>query len=359
MEPKLSWSLLILIVVILLFAWRGFRSGFVKSIGRVCAVLAGYAAAILFNGTLSAWVEMQFGLQGLVAFITASLTLFLGAGFGVMLIFALLRRYVLRGDDISTASAVGGGVVGALVVCLLGIALVWSFAFVRDMRLPATTASTAIESPSGVEALANQLAGGAVSAAMNAASVTPEVANLGGALAASPVEVTQRAQRLMTSIEFQALMQDPRNQRVLDSGKIELVQRLPAFRALAATPDMLALAEMAGLADGGDTEAELARMLTDSWGRAQRVNNDPRVQAILADPEFRAALGSGNPVTLLTSPQLLELADLMFAEEAVAKASDLSLTGEIKSNPATEPTQIYQWTDSSGRIHYSDKKREN
>jgi hypothetical protein len=322
-------------------------------------VLAGYAAAILFSGPLSAWVEMQFGLQGIVAFITASLTLFLGAGLGVMLIFALLRRYVFRGDDISTASAVGGGVVGALVGCLLAIVVIWSFAFVRDMRLPATTASTAVESSSGVEALANRLAGGAVSAAMNAASVTPEVANLGGALAASPVEVTQRAQRLMTSIEFQALMQDPRNQRVLDSGKIELVQRLPAFRALAATPDMLALAEMAGLADGGDTEAELARMLTDSWGRAQRVNNDPRVQVILADPEFRAALGSGNPVTLLTSPQLLELADLMFAEEAVAKASDLSLTGEIKSNPATEPTQIYQWTDSSGRIHYSDKKREN
>jgi uncharacterized membrane protein required for colicin V production len=359
MEPKLSWSLLILIVVILLFAWRGFRSGFVKSLGRVCAVLAGYAAAILFSGPLSAWVEMQFGLHGLVAFIAASLTLFLGAGFGVLLIVALLRRYVFRGDDISTASAVGGGVVGALVGCLLAVVVVWSFAFVRDMRLTETTASTAIESPSGVEALANRLAGGAVSAAMGAASVTPEVARLGGALAASPVEVTQRAQRLMASAEFQALIRDPRNQRLLDSGKAKLVQRLPAFRALAATPDMLALAEMAGLADGGDTEAELARLFTDSWGRAQRVKNDPRAQAILADPEFRAALDSGNPVTLLTNPQLLELADIMFAEEAAAKVSDQLLAGETESSPAQEPTQIYQWTDSSGRIHYSDKKREN
>jgi uncharacterized membrane protein required for colicin V production len=359
MEPKLSWSLIIFIVVILLFAWRGYSSGFIKSLGRVGAVLAGYAAAILFSGPLSAWVEMQFGLQGIVAFIAASLTLFFAAGFGVMLIFALLRRYVFGGDDISTASAVSGGVVGALVGCLLAIVLVWSFAFVRDMRLPATTASTAIESPSGVEALVNRMAGGAVSAALNASSFTPEAARLGGALMASPVEVTQRAQRLMKSVEFQALMQDPRNQRVLDSGKAELVQRLPAFRALAATPDMLALAKKAGLAEGGDTEAELARQLTDNWGRAQRVKNDPRVQAILADPEFRATLDSGNPVALLTNPKLLELADIMLTEEAVAKASDQSLTGETESSPSKEPTKIYRWTDSSGRIHYSDKKREN
>jgi hypothetical protein len=355
----MDWSLIIFVVVTLLFAWRGFRGGFIKSLGRVFTVLAGYAAAILFSGPLSAWVGMQFGWQGVVAFIGASLALFLGAGFAVMLIFALLRRYLFPGDDISTPSALGGGLVGALVGVLLAIAIVWSFAFVRDMRAPATSGPTASGHSSGIEKLANRLTGSAVSAALKAGSASPEAARLSGALAASPAEVMQRARQLMKSAEFQALIQDPRNQRVLDSGNPELVRKLPAFRALAANPDLLVLSEMLGLADGDDLEAELARQLTDTWGRAQQVRNDPRVQTILADPEFQAALDSGKPVDLLTNHQLLELAEIIFADEAAVPATEQSLAAESEVSAPREPAQIYQWTDSSGRIHYSDKEPDN
>jgi len=354
----MDWSLIIFAVVILLFAWRGFRNGFIKSLGRVFTVLAGYAAAILFSGPLSSWIEMQFGWQGVVAFIGTSLTLFLAAGLAMMLIFALLRHYLFPDDDLSTPSAFGGGFVGALVGVLLATAIVWSFAFVRDMSSPDTTETTASEYSSGVETLANRLAAGAVSAAMKASSVTPEMARLSGALAAAPAEVMQRIQRLMKSTEFLALMQDPRNHRVLDSGNPELVQQLPAFRALAVNPDLLALVEMSGLADGDDSEAELARQLTDTWGRAQQIKNDPRVQTILADPEFRAALDSDNPVDLLTNHQLLELADIIFADETIVATSDLLTAGTSAVIPQKEPGEIHQWTDSSGRIHYSDQKPE-
>lgn len=365
----MDWSLIIFVVVVGLFAWRGFRSGFIRSLGRVLAVVAGYAAAIVFSGPLSAWVEAQFGLQGVGAFLAASIALFFGAGLGVTLIFALLRRLVFRGDEVSTASAIGGGVVGALVGGLLAIAIVWSFAFVRDIRSPGVIEETAeSERSSDIETLAIRLAGGAVSAAMGAGSVAPEVARLGGVLMASPAEVMQRAQRVTTSTEFQALLQDSRNHAVLDSGQPELVQQLPAFRALAANPDVLALAEMAGFSGGDDLEAELASQLTDTWGRAQRVRNDPQVQAILADPEFRAALDSGNPVALLTDPHLLELADIIYADDNAASTPTRSLKGETGDIEATAnqapddtsqaPAKIYQWTDSSGRIHYSDRKPE-
>jgi hypothetical protein len=278
----------------------------------------------------------------------------------MMLIFTLLRRYLFSGDDISTSSALGGGFVGALIGVLLAIAIVWSFAFVRDMRSPSTittTETTASEHSSRVETLANLLTGSAVRAAMTAGSVTPEVARLSGALAAAPAKAMQRTQRLMKSTEFLALMQDSRNQRVLDGGNPERVQRLPAFRALAANPDLLALGEMSGLADD-DIEAEFARQLTDTWALAQQIKNDPRVQAILADPEFQAALESGNAVDLLTNRQLLELADIIYANEATAATSDQSAAGTSAVKPPKEPTEIHQWTDSSGRIHYSDQKQE-
>jgi uncharacterized membrane protein required for colicin V production len=356
----MDWSLIIFAVVILLFAWRGFRGGFFKSLGRVFTVLAGYSAALLYSGPLSSWIEMQFGWHGVFAFIGTSLTLFLAAGLVMMLIFTLLRRYLFSGDDISATSALGGGFIGALVGVLLAIAIVWSFAFVRDMRSPNTTTTieTAASEPSSrIEKLANLLTGSAVSAALNASSVTPEVARLSGMLAAAPAEAMKHTQRLMKSDEFLALMNDPRNQRVLDSGNPERVQQLPAFRAFAVNPDLLALGEMSGLADD-DLDAELARQLTDTWGRTQQVKNDPRVQAILADPEFQAALASENPVDLLTNHQLLELADIIFADEATVATLDQSTTGTSAVNPPKEPTEIHQWTDSSGRIHYSDQKRE-
>lgn len=352
----MDWSLIIFVAVILLFAWRGFRSGFVRSLGRVLAVIAGYAAAILFGGRLAAWIELQFALQGVIAFGAASLMLFLAAGLGVMSIFALLRRHLFRDDDISTASAVGGSLVGALVGGLLAIAVVWSFAFVRDMNSPVVAETSAPAASSGVEALANRLAGGAVSAALEAGSMEPEVSRLSGVLAAAPAKVMQRVQRIMASPEFLALMQDPRNRKVLDSGRPELVQRLPAFRALAANPDLQALVEMAEFDDGTDVDAELARQLTATWGRARRVESDPRVQAILADPEFRGALDSGNPVALLTNSQLLELADIVFADEPADGMPGQASSGGPADGPAAEPTEIYQWTDSSGRIHFSDQE---
>jgi hypothetical protein len=340
----MDWSLIIFAVVILLFAWRGFRGGFLKALGRVFAVLAGYAAAILYSGPLSSWVEMQFGWQGVVTFVGTSLTLFLAGGLAMMLIVALLRRFLFPGDDISIMSALGGGFVGTLVGVLLAIAIVWSFAFVRDMRSPSTTTATetaASEHSSRIEKLANLLTGSAVRAAMNAGSVTPEVARLSGALAAAPAKAMQRTQRLMKSTEFLALMDDPRNRRVLDSGNPQRVQQLPAFRALAVNPDMLALGEMSGLADD-DLEAEFARQLTDTWGRAQQIKNDPRVQAILADPEFQAALDSGNPIDLLTNHQLHELADIIYADEATAATSGQSTAGTSAVKPSKEPAEIHQ-----------------
>ena len=48
----MDWPLIIFVLVILLFAWRGFRGGFIKALGRVLTVLAGYGAAILFSGSL-------------------------------------------------------------------------------------------------------------------------------------------------------------------------------------------------------------------------------------------------------------------------------------------------------------------
>ncbi len=360
----MNWSLILFVVVVALFAWRGFRSGFVKSVARVLAVVAGYASAILFAGDLSRLLEARFGLQGLAAFAGASAALFLLAAMVVLLLFWVAGRFIPGDGKISIPSAIGGGAVGALVGVLLAIVIVWSFAFLRDLAPGGSSEMLSAKPDNGVEKFANRIAGRALSAAMSAGDVQPEVARISGAVMENPAEIALRTRRLMESDELQALIRDPRNRSILDSGQAELVRKMPAFRALVANPDMIAMARVTGYGEGDELEAELAQQFTDIWGRTQRVKNDVRFQSIVNDPDFLATVQAGNPLALMADPRLLQLAEIIFEDGAgsaprgLSESYDAGTTyDETPLEPAKE-TEIFQWTDSSGRVHYSDKKPE-
>ncbi|MCP4386763.1 MAG: DUF4124 domain-containing protein [Gammaproteobacteria bacterium] len=354
----MDWSLIIFLIVILIFGYRGYRKGLFKSLGRILSVLAGYICAILYTGQASRLLESQFQLQGIVAFLGATLLLFFGASLLVGLLFWLLQKLLLEDATVSIASSLGGGVVGLATGTLLAIVIVWCFTFVRDSR-PVETLATTASNPSGIEQLANRVAGKAVASAMSLSSTSPEVAKISAAVAAAPADMVQRAQRLANSEDMAALLNDPRNQALLDSGDHEALRKLPAFQQLIKNPDLQALASATGLLDDATRnnqalDAEVAIQLTDVWGRAQRVKNIPRVQEIIGDAEFQQKLRSGNPLDLLTNDKLLELANIIFAEPASESegASTSQQTG--KAGQPETGKKMYSWTDDSGRVHYSD-----
>jgi membrane protein required for colicin V production len=108
----MDWSLLVFLVVILFFAYRGFRKGLLKSIARILSVVAGYACAILYSKQVSGIIESELQLQGILALIAASLLLFFGASILVGLLFWLLEKLLAGDGSVSTASSIGGAVVG-------------------------------------------------------------------------------------------------------------------------------------------------------------------------------------------------------------------------------------------------------
>ncbi len=360
----MDWSLLVFLVVILFFAYRGFRKGLLKSIGRILSVVAGYACAILYSGQVSGIIESEFQLQGILAFITASLLLFFGAGMLVGLLFWLLEKLLAGDGKVSTASSIGGAVVGLGTGLLLAIVVVWAVAFIRDARPLEGPGTSVAKEPSKIEMLANRAAGKAVGSAMSLGSANPEVAKLGAALAESPAEIVQRAQRLAQSEDMSALLNDPRSRVALDSGDPEAVRKLPAFQKLINNDDMRALADATGLmdeaaADNQPMDAAVATQLTDIWIRAQRAKNDPRVQAILADAEFQQSIRSGNPLDLLGNEKLIEIANIIFSDEAgpasVEQGAGNGQSGSVLQ-PAENVKKLYKWTDDNGRTYYSDVK---
>ncbi len=371
-------SLLIFIAVVILFTYRGYRNGLLKSVGRILGVVAGYICAILFTGSLSGVVAANSALEGIAAFMVASLILFLGAGLAVGILFWFIQRILLRQERISTASSVGGAAVGVLTGVLVAIIIVWAFAFVRDIMPGEESFEFASsEQPAAIEKLANQVASGAVNTALEMGSAEPEVKTISTALFKAPGEVVQQAQSLSKSTELQQLLTDPRNRLVLDSGDPAAVSRLADFKRLAQNPDMQAFMRSSGLleyaADSNqDAERALAAQLTSVWGRMQRVKKHPRLQEILRDADFQRKVQSGNTLELLSDNRLLELAEIVFGdgEGAAAALAPLASPGtaptsqkRVDSNDAankTEPVKkkkkIYTWTDENGKLHISDVK---
>jgi len=360
----MDWSLVIFLVVILFFVYRGFRKGLLKSIGRILSVVAGYVCAILYTGQVSGIIESEYQLQGIVAFIAASLLLFFGASILVGLLFWLFEKMLAGDGSVSRASSIGGAVVGLATGLLFAIVIVWTLGFVRNTISTENLATAVSKPPSKVEKLANRVASRAVTTAMSLGSANPEVTRISAAIAEAPADIVQRAQRLAQSEDMSAVLNDPLSRAALDSGDSEAVRKLPAFQKLMANTDMQALASATGLVDDAAAsnqavDAAVATQLTDIWGRAQRAKTDPRVQAILADAEFQQGIRSGNPLDLLGNEKLIELANIIFSDEGGSTGVEQRATGGQSGNnlqPDENVKQLYKWTDDSGRIYYSDVK---
>lgn len=316
-------SLVLFIVVVTFFAYRGYQKGLLRSLSRIFSLLAGYTASILFTEQVSALLTSQFQLQGIVSFIAAALGLFIVAGISVSIVFRLIEALMPASETPSTASSCGGLATGLMVGAIIAITVVWAFTFVRDFGGSPALDKLAPSGQSKIETMANRIAGKAVTTAMSLGSVNPEVARLSATIIETPAEISLHAQRLIHSGDLQALLTDPRNQSVLDSGDVKALQQLPAFQQLINNTDFLALAKAAGMLNDDATgnrssETILATRMIEIWERMQRVKNDARVQEILSDPQFQQQVQSGNPLDLLTNPHLLELANIIFADPEAA-----------------------------------------
>ncbi len=359
----MDWSLIIFLVVVAFFAYRGYKKGLVKSLSRVLSLLGGYLASILFTGQVAAIVASMFQLRGIVPFIIAALFLFIAGGVIVSFLFLLIGKLIPESETPSTASSFAGATLGLGVGLIVALIIVWTFTFVRDVRPEQQTANAGESHKRWIESLSNQIVGKAVNTALSMTSAEPEVIDLSTALVEAPAEFALQAQRLASSNDLNTLLSDSRNQAVLNSGDAAALQKLPAFQQLVKNPDMQALANSAGMmTEPGDTaavETALAGQLVDIWGRVKRVQDDRRVQEILNDPEFQQKIQTNNPLDLLTNARLLELADIIFSDSVAPdndadKAADSTQPDSNLQPTPKKETTIYSWTDKNGRVHYSD-----
>ncbi|MCP4236213.1 MAG: CvpA family protein [Aestuariibacter sp.] len=322
----MDWSLVIFAVVVMLYGYRGYRRGMLKSLGRVFSLSAGYTAAALYTTQVSTIIAALMPVQGFATLILASILLYFTAGAAVRTLFLVVERLLPEEDLDSTASSYAGAGIGLFSGLVIAFIMTWTIAFTRDTQPQATAEVPASNQSSDIEILARQLAGKTVNTAMSLGSMQPVLTEFSVALAENPAEVTMQAQRLANSYDLNTFISAEENQAALNSGDIEAVKKLPAFHKLIKHPDLIALSRSTGIVPQAASNREtiatvLAKHIIDIWGHIQQATNNKRTQEIIGTPEFQHDIQSGDPMQLLTNANFLELTNIYFSTAQISETN--------------------------------------
>ncbi len=126
------------IVIIVFFALRTGIRGFVKELLSMAAVILGIAAAVLFSGVASAYLEPQFGIEAPWSQIVAFLGLFVAVYIIVKLFESALNRIMEKINLAGLDHALGillGIAEGLLLVLIILTVLQWQSIFDVDAMI--------------------------------------------------------------------------------------------------------------------------------------------------------------------------------------------------------------------------------
>lgn len=387
---------LLFVAVVIIFAWRGYQKGFIGSITRLLSWVVAYPAAIFFTKPFAKWLVQNTALDGLLVYFVAGGVIFLGVSFLVGLLLNGLSRLIPDNEFTSTGSKLGGVSVGIFVGGILGLLAVYTLNLIQKpvaapsiadtvssesmADTPAEQNQTAPSVPgihqltqardSFIEASAKKLIGTVAATAVDLAVEDKTATQVTKAFVEDPQTMLTHVQAITNNGQMKSLMSDEKIQSMLNTGDVPALMRDKDFQALINNPHMQALMTQSDVSSDEGARAAAEKMVA-AWGRMNHLKHDPRIIAIINDPEFQQQLNAPNKLPLMMNPKMNQLAELIFSSETpvshgtsnyqISPMGDTSEAPHPQETKASQPvddkpkTTIYQWTDKEGRVHYSDK----
>lgn len=393
-------STLVFFGLLAFFTWRGYQKGFIQSITRILSWIVAYPAAIFFTKPLARWLIDNTALDGLLVYFIAGCGIFLVVSLLVSLLLNTLAKLIPESQTTEVTSRIGGAGVGVFIGSILGLVAVYLLGLV--VTPPAANPAPELEvahaqpdtpSPvepaagvpklrdlektqnSFIEASAKKLIGSAAATAVDLALDDKTTTQVTKAFAEDPQTMFTHVQQVANNGDIQKLMADEKVQSLMTTGDTQALIREPAFQELMDNPSVQALMAQADVKSGDGAEAAAEKMVT-AWNRVQTLRHDPRVIAIITDPEFQQQLNSPNKLQLMMNPKLNQLTEIIFSNDTspatkgatqyqirdinTSESLSRGQAAPINNPPAAEddeksPTTIYRWTDEKGQVHYSDK----
>jgi len=388
---------IIFFALLAFFTWRGYQKGFIGSITRVLGWIVAYPAAIVFTKPTAKLIMQHTALDGLLVYFIAGSAIFLLVSFLVSLLLNLLAKLIPETDATQVGSRIGGASIGVLMGALVGLLVVYAIGLVltpkvqpiqneqtvdlsltdnnsdNTNRAPATgvphVRDLAKSNDSFIEASAKKLMGNAAATAVDLALDDKTTTQITKAFVENPQSMLTHVQQVANDGQMKNLMADEKIQSILNTGDTRALMRDPAFKELMNNPSVQALMSQSDVNSDAGSQAAAEKMV-QAWNRVQTIKHDPRVIAIISDPEFQQQLNSSNKLPLMMNPKLNQLTEIIFSSETMpangmgnyqiqdineAATNTVSTSNKDSGEDAKPATTIYRWTDENGQVHYSDK----
>ena len=376
------------------FTWRGYQKGFIGSITRILSWIVAYPAAIILTKPLAKLLMQHTSLDGLIVYFIAGSAIFLLVSFLVSALLNLLATLIPETNATQTGSKIGGASIGVLMGALVGLLVVYAIGLVLTPKAQPVQQEQAINSlpivdeentnhtpatgvphirdldksnDSFIEASAKKLMGTAAATAVDLALDDKTTTQITKAFVENPQTMLTHVQEVANNGQMKDLMADENIQSILTTGDTHTLMRDPAFKELMNNPSMQALMSQSDVTSEAGSQAAAEKMV-QAWSRVQTIKHDPRVIAIISDPEFQQQLNSSNKLPLMMNPKLNQLTEIIFSSDTAPangmgtyRVHDINETGaapatNTSTNEDSKPaTTIYRWTDTDGQVHYSDK----
>ena len=395
-------STIVFFILLAFFTWRGYQKGFIQAITRILSWIVAYPAAIFFTKPFAKWLIANTALDGLLVYFIAGCSIFLVVSLLVSFLLNLFAKLIPENDATAIGSKIGGTGVGLVVGTVVGLLVVYGLGLIITPK-PATTEIAMSPTPhqhdsthqsqnnagepiagvpridelekandSFIEASAKKLIGNAAATAVDLALDDKTTTQVTKAFVQDPQSMLTHVQQVTNNGQLQQLMADENVQSIMTTGDTHALMRDPAFKELMNNPSVQALMAQSDVGSETGSQAAAEKMIL-AWNRVQTLKHDPRVIAIITDPEFQQQLNSPNKLQLMMNPKLNQLTEIIFSKETIPangmtkyRVQDTNqidqtdtLTDPTQATPTTgdekEPTTIYRWTDEKGQVHYSDK----
>ena len=349
---NMDFSLILFLIIVVIFGFTGYRSGFLIVLSRLISLPAAYVVALLFTRDFGQWLQGVSPLEGLISYVVGGAILFIGTSSIISILFSIIRRtFIEPNATASQISSIGGGLLSAGIGVFVGLLAVW-FSSTMQALIHAKKGD-APKPPTAFERKVKDLAGSAVGGLSSTLSDDETLSEATAVLIANPAENIERVNRISQSGNLQALLNNRSARQALDARNPAALLRNHTFQNLVNNPDFVELAKEMKLASNSEELGkEVAMKFTRIWAQIDQVKNDERFVNITQDPEIRNMMSSGNIYKMVNSAKIEELLNVISSVEAP------EITFEEHGNmpKIEEGAKVYRWVDEDGNVHYSDKK---
>jgi len=301
------WLDALVLASIAFLAWSGARRGAavagVQLVGLPLAYAGAVGAGFAFGPALAREAGWSAGAATLVAG-TAGLVLV------HLFVSAVARALRARAETPDGSSQAVGAVFGALRGALLALPLLWLAGFAEGARVAGVRPGLPDLSGAKLPQLGTGVLGAGAGAVLDERAPGGRVAVR---FVGHPGETLDALQHVVSDPRVVSLQRDAAFWRDVERGAVRAALAKPTARALVndrrfrARLGDVGVVSAAAVGNARSFEAELSVALAALGPRLEAVRNDPALDELLADPEVRASLQSGNTLALLRDPRFRAL----------------------------------------------------